>query len=152
MEATCTDTYLLTYLSSSLLVEHKAEHISFHCCLSAATLAAASQVFHPISLSSFSAILLQVSLGLPFFLFPSGVHCKAILLLSFLSLRKMCPIYFHLFSFIVSSTDLMFAFSLSSLLVIFIGQNIFIIRFRHLFWNVSHFCMSLFVILQHSDP
>ena len=132
-------------------MEHKAEHILFHCCLSAATLAAASQVFHPISLSSFSAILLQVSLGLPFFLFPSGVYCKASLLLSFLSLRKMCPIYFHLFSFIVFSTDLMFAFSLSSLLVIFIGQNILIIRFRHLFWNVSHFCMSFFVILQHSD-
>ena len=145
-------TYLLTYLSSSFLVEHKAENISFHFCLSVAALVTASQVFHPISFRSFSAILLQVSLGLPFFPFPSGIQCKAILLLSFLSLHKMCPIYLHLISFIVSSIDLLFVFFLSSLLLIFIGQKIFIICLRHLFWNVSHFCMSFFVILQHSDP
>ena len=127
------------------------EHISLHFCLSAAALASTSQVFRHISFSSLSAILLQVYLGLPFFLFPSGIYCKAILLLSFLSPRSMCPIYLHLFSFMLSSIDLTYVFFLSSLLFIFIGQKIFIICLRHLFWNVSHFCMSFFVILQHSD-
>ena len=112
---------------------HKAEHISFHCCRSEATLAAISQLLHPMPYRSFSTILLHVSFHLPLFLFPSGAHCSATLLLSSVFLLRIWPIYFQRLLLTVSSIDVMLAFSLNPLLLNFVGQKTFIIHRMHLF-------------------
>ena len=142
----------LPYLSSSLLVEHKARHRSLHRGLSMTTSSAALQLCHPISSLSFSAVLLQVSFGRPRFRLPSGVHVIAILVSSSLPFLNTCPIYRHLLILILSSIVCVFVLSLSCWLLILFGQYIRSILLRHLFWNASHILMSPIVILQHSDP
>ena len=53
--------------------------MSFHLFLSIAILAASVHVLNPISHLSLSTVFLQVSLGRPLFLFPSGAHISAVL-------------------------------------------------------------------------
>ena len=93
--------------------------------LSLAASSAALQLGHPISFLSFSAVLLQVFLGLPLFRLPSGVQVRA---------------------------TWVWVLSLRTWLLILSGQNTRNILLRHLFWNASHFFMSATVIFQHSDP
>jgi hypothetical protein len=142
----------LTYLSSSPLVEHKARHRSLHFGRSRAASSASLQVDIPISDLSLSVVLLQVSFGLPCFLFLSGAHVSAIFVLLLLSFLRMCPIYRHLLVFNSSSIVLDFVHSLRFSLVMLFGQNIRRILLRYLLWNDSHFLMSYFVALQHSEP
>ena len=63
-----------------------------HPCLSWAILVKESQE-HCNSFISISTVLLQVSLGLPLFLFPNGVQCSAVLTIESGFLRSTCPIH-----------------------------------------------------------
>ena len=47
----------------------------------------------PFSFISLSTVLLQVSLGRPLFLWPSGVHRRAILVKAVVCWRSTCPIH-----------------------------------------------------------
>ena len=90
----------------------------FQCVLSFAAFSAVIQSFHPSFILSCSAILLHVSLGLPLFLFPSGAQVSTVLILSYFYLLRICPMYFHLISLILSSILLISVFLCSSLLLI----------------------------------
>ena len=111
-----------TYLSSSFLVEHKGRHRLLHFGLSIAIFSAAHQSLHPISFLSHSTVLLHVSLGLPLLLFPSDVQVRAVLMLSFLSLLRIWPIYFHLLILNSSSSLVVPVTFCSSLLLMVFGQ------------------------------
>ena len=84
----------------------------------------------PIFTLSLSIDLLQVSLGLPPFLLPSGVQLRATLTLELASLLKMWPSHLHRLS--VTSWDIWVVPVLEyrSLLDILLGQNTPKILFR----------------------
>ena len=101
---------------------------------------------------SFSTVLLHVVLGLPLFLFPSGVQCKAVLVIDWGSLLRTCPIHFHRrLVMMVPMSSCLHLFSRSSL-EIFWGQNMRRILRRHVVWKDRSLLRSASVILQHSDP
>ena len=79
---------------------HKASTKTLHPLLSAAALSIDPQV-QPCSFISFSTVRLQVSLGLPGTLFPSGVQRKAILVRDEGSLRSTCQRHVHLLILII---------------------------------------------------
>ena len=89
------------HLSSSLLKKHKARQRLLHLGLSLAASSAALQLSHPISFLSFSAVLLQVSLGLPLFCLPSGVQVRATFCSSSFPFLRTCLMYCHLLSFML---------------------------------------------------
>ena len=75
---------------------HKASTECLQFSLLAAAALASSHVRHPALFLSLLTVLRQVVLGLPLFLFPSGVHDRAMLVWLFLFCRRTCPIIFHL--------------------------------------------------------
>ena len=80
-----------TYLSSSHPVAHKADTRPLHWFLSAAIFSTSFQVV-PIFFRSPSIVLLQVSLALPRFLFPSaGVHLSAVFVMDWFPFLKTWP-------------------------------------------------------------
>ena len=139
-------------LSSHLVEEHKARHRSLHLFLSMAASSAPLQLGHPISFLSFSAVLLQVSLGLPLFRLPSGVRMRARFWSFSFPFLSTCQLYRHLLIFMLSSIVWVWIISISVWLLILFGQGTSNILLRHLFWNASHFFMSATVIFQHLDP
>ena len=142
-----------SHLSSSLLEEHKSSHKSLHLGLPLAASSAALQLGHPISLLSFSAVLLQVSLGLPPFRLPSDVQVRATFWFSLFPFLSTCRMYrYFLIYNMLSSIVWVWVLSLRIWLLISFSQNTRNILLRHLFWNASHFFMSATVIFQHSDP
>ena len=85
--------YLSIYLVLFVLqVAHKASTRARQRCQSAETRSRRPHV-QPFSFISLSTVLLQVSLGRPLFLWPSGVHCRAILVKAVVCWRSMCPIH-----------------------------------------------------------
>ena len=111
--------------------------MSFHLFLSMATLAASAHVLNPISHLSLSTVLLQVSLGRPLFLFPSGAHVSAVLGNESGFILNTCPIHLHLRVFICVLILSDPVLSLTSSFVTFIGQWIFRIFCKHLCWKLS---------------
>lgn len=107
---------------------------------------------YPLSFNSFSIVRLHVVLGLPLFLFPTGVHLRATLVMSSDGLRRTWPSHLLLFCISKVSMSLVLVISCKSLLEILLGQNIFIIFLRHVLWKLESLLMSLSVILQHSEP
>lgn len=109
------------------------------------------QVFFHFIISA-STVLRHVFLGLPLFLFPSGVQCRATLVMESWSFLMTWPIHFHLrLNSMVVMPSMLHCFNRSSL-DIFLGQNIPRIYLRFLVWKVDSFVRSISVILQHSDP
>ena len=133
-----------------LLVEHKAVHSFLQFFLSLNLHCTSCQLDHPISCLSLYTVLHQVSFGLPFFLF--STEAQVIAAFVFSSLLNMCPIYNNLLFFTFSSILSSFVLSMSSLLEILLGQYIFKILLRHLFWNVLHILRSPLFVFQHFVP
>ena len=81
--------YLVLFV---LQVAHKASTRARQRCRSAET---RSRLPHaqPFSFISLSTVLLQASLGRPLFLWPSGVHRRAILVKAVVCWRSTCPIH-----------------------------------------------------------
>ena len=65
------------YLSSSCHVAHKASTLDLHDALSTAASRTSPHVLHPALLLSTSTVRLQVVLGLPRLLLPTGAHVRA---------------------------------------------------------------------------
>ena len=81
--------YLVLFV---LQVAHKASTRAHQRCRSAETRSRRPHV-QPFSFISLSTVLLQVSLGRPLFLWPSGVHRRAILVKTVVCWRSTCPIH-----------------------------------------------------------
>ena len=81
--------YLVLFV---LQVAHKASTRARQRCRSAETRSRRPHV-QPFSFISLSTVLLQVSLGRPLFLWPSGVHRRAILVKAVVCWRSTCPIH-----------------------------------------------------------
>ena len=81
--------YLVLFV---LQVAHKASTRARQRCRSAETCSRRPHV-QPFSFISLSTVLLQVSLGRPLFLWPSGVHHRAILVKAVVCWRSTCPIH-----------------------------------------------------------
>ena len=114
---------------------------------------ASLQPFHPnLVFISLSTVLLELSIGLPFFLLPSGFQVNATLTWLLGSLLSMCPIYLQRLSRIVSLTGLVLVRRYSSSFEIFIGHLIFMIFFKHTRWNPSSLRSSVPVTLHSSAP
>ena len=143
-------TYLLTYCLSRL-VACRAATKDLHCCLSLASLSRVAQEWLR-SFDSPSTVRLQVCLGLPRFLFPSGVHRSATFGMESFSIRSTWPIHLHLLCVMSVSMSSMLHRWRRSLLEIFLGQNILKIFLRQVVWNDDSFAASDFVMRQHSDP
>ena len=120
--------------------------------LSLASDVAASHDEKPSLWRSFRTVLRHVSLGLPRFLLPSGVHLKATPSLQFVPLRRMWPRYFHRRNQISVLIFSIPASSLTSSLLITIGQYILRILLRHLCTKESSFRSSSSIIFQVSQP
>ena len=130
---------------------HKAFTVSFQrerCC---ATFRISLQV-RCMNLSSSSADLLQVILGLPRCLFPSGVQNKLSLATSPESFLNTCPIHVHFLrvrSTMMSSCLQMFR---TSRLDIFCGHLMHGIMRRHLWIKTLSFLTISWVVFQLSEP
>ena len=81
--------YLVPFV---LQVAHKASTRARQRCRSAETRSRQPHV-QPFSFISLSTVLLQVSLGRPLFLWPSGIHRRAILVKAVVCWRSTCPIH-----------------------------------------------------------
>ena len=81
--------YLVLFV---LQVAHKASTRARQQCRSAETRSRRPHV-QPFSFISLSTVLLQVSLGRPLFLWPSGVHRRAILVKAVVCWQSTCPIH-----------------------------------------------------------
>ena len=95
--------------------------------LSCATALATSQPFHPTLFYSFSTVLLQVVLGLPLPLRPSGVHHYAVFRAVINTLSKYVtwpvpPSLLHLTALLVITFLIRMTFSLVYILILF-GEN-----------------------------
>ena len=128
------DVYLLPtcYLASLCLVAHKASTKCLQFSLLAAAALGSSHVRHPALFLSLSTVLRQVVLGFPLFLFPSGVHDRAMLVWLFLFCCRTCPIIFHLLLLTSSLRNFISAFSRSSLVVTWPCHFILRILLRHI--------------------
>jgi len=142
---------LLTFLSSSSLVGHKASTFCLYYTLSLAILCASPHDI-PISFSSLVMVRLQVFLGRPCFLLPSGVHLRAIFGVLFTFILRVCPSHLSLLCFISSTMSWDFDLLNSSVFETFIGQKMRQILQKHPLWNTLICFMSFCVVLQHSDP
>ncbi len=112
-------TYLLVIAAPKA---QRAATKSFHFCRSQARVPIVPQVWWWL-FSSCSPVRRQVIFGRPLFLFPSGVQCRAVLMLEPSSLRSTCPIHRQqLFIIIVAMSCLQR--DSRSLLEILFGQNI----------------------------
>ena len=89
---TCSRLVLLLLVLFVLQVAHKASTRARQRCRSAETRSRRPYV-QPFSFISLSTVLLQVSLGRPLFLWPSGVHRRAILVKAEVCWRSTCPIH-----------------------------------------------------------
>ena len=89
---TLTYTHTIYLVLFVLQVAHKASTRACQWCRSAETRSRRPHV-QPFSFISLSTVLLQVSLGRPLFLWPSGVHRRAILVKAIVCWRSTCPIH-----------------------------------------------------------
>ena len=142
---------VITYLSSSSPMGHKASTICRHLPLFFVKYWV-GPIEQPISSSSDVIVLLHVVLGLPLFLLPGGVQCRATLGILLGAILIACPSHLVRLCFISPPMFLHFLFLSRSLLLILLSQNIPLILHKQLLWKTSTFFTSLSIISQHSDP
>ena len=119
--------YLVLFV---LQVAHKASTRACQRCRSAETRSRRPHV-QPFSFISLSTVLLQVSLGRPLFLWPSGVHRRAILVKAVVCWRSTCPIHRQRLRLTWVEMGSISALRCSSSLVMVFSQYICRIRLRH---------------------
>ncbi len=142
---------LITKSTDLLAIAPKAQRAateSFLFCRSQARVPIVPQVWWWL-FSSCSPVRRQVIFGRPLFLFPSGVQCRAVLMLEPSSLRSTCPIHRQQLFIIIMAMSCLQRDS-RSLLEILFGQNILSILLRFLVWNVDSLVRSCRIIRQHS--
>ena len=128
---------------------HKASTICRHLPLSFVTY---SLVHRKTHFSSSDVIVLHVVLGLPLFLLPDGVQCRATLGILLGAILITCPSHLIRLCFISPTMYLHLLFSSRSLLLILLGQKIILILRKQLLWKTSNFFVSFLIIRQHTDP
>ena len=101
---------------------------------------------------SFSTDRLQVSLGLPLFLLPAGVHSKATLGIAVSSILLTYAIQHHLLRLISVDSGVDPVIRWSSVLEMMFVQKILRIRRRHLHWKTSNLLLMGCVTYQDSEP
>ena len=131
------------HLSSSGPVAHKAKVHLLQLALSAATRLASFQLFHPSMRLSFSIVDHHVVFGQPTFLLPSGVQVNAVSHLLFLSIRRICPIHFHLLNLTSVLIVFNFVFARISRFDTTYGHRICRIHFKDLKKMYLSFCCLL---------
>lgn len=94
------------------------------------------------SFISFSTVFLEVFLGRPGFLIPSGVHRSAILVMLSVGFLSTCPIHCHLRLINIDLMSSLFAFKWSSTFDILLGKKINLIFVRHPLWKLESLSMS----------
>ena len=104
-----------------LQVAHKESTRARQRCRSAETRSRRPHV-QPFSFISLSTVLLQVSLGRPLFLWPSGVHRRAILVKAVVCWRSTCPIHHQRLRLTWVEMGSISALRCSSSLVMVLGQ------------------------------
>ena len=110
--------YLVLFV---LQVAHKASTRARQQCRSAETRSRRPHV-QPFSFISLSTVLLQVSLGRLLFLWPSGVHRRAILVKAVVCWRSTCPIHHQ-----------RLRFTFSSLLIL--AETLWDLRWKGTYWG-----------------
>lgn len=123
------------------IMGHKASTTCLHLDLSCAACCASPQVRF-ISFSSAVTVRRQVFLGRPCFLFPGGVHRRAILGMRSWSILRTCLSHLNRRRLISSTTLLHLVFLYKCALDIFSGQKIRQSFLRHPLWKASTFFMS----------
>lgn len=113
---------------------HKASTCAFHRFLSCAAVRTSLQDCHPALDLSFSTVRRQVTFGRPLFLFPSGVHVRAVTQSLSGCFLRMCPMKRHLLLLTSSNNLSTLALFSSSLSLILSCHLTFIILLRHRFW------------------
>ena len=116
-----------------------------HSCLFWASLVTVPQVWFRV-LSSLSTVRRQVFFGLPRFLFPSGVQCRAVRVMLSKSLRRTCPIHLHRRRMMMVSMHSCWHWASSCRLEMVSGHDIRKILRRFLVWKVDSLVISLLVI------
>ncbi len=111
-----------------------------------------ASIARPRSNKFFCTLLLQVSLGLPLLRFPWGVHLNATLGTESTLIRRTCPSHLHLLFCTTIETGSRLHDDNRSLLLILFGQNMCLMRRRHLVWKTSSFLEISLVTFQHSLP
>jgi hypothetical protein len=104
------------------------------------------------SFISFSTERLQVSLGLPHFLVPVGVHLNATLGMEVGCIRHTWPIHVHLRLFISWDSVVVLVLLYSSSFEMVFGQKMRSILRRHRVWKASSLVVMAFVTFQDSAP
>ena len=110
---------------------HRASTCALQRFLSCALARTSPQDFHPALDLSFSTVRRQVVFGRPIFLFPSGVHVRAVTQSLSGCCLRICPMNRHLLLLTSSLNFTTLALSSSSLLVTLSCHLIFIILLRH---------------------
>lgn len=105
-----------------------------HHCLSWTSFVIDPQVCS-MALRLLSTVLLHNFLGLPLFLLPSGVQCRAVLVSDWGSFRGTCPIHLHQRFLMMVPMFSWLHLLCSSSFVIFSGQNILGTLRKHGVWN-----------------
>jgi len=145
----CLTTYKYHHQILSLLVKHRASMKSFQTLRSPAIPLTS---FHDllVLLISSSIVLPHVLFGLPLLLYSWGFQSKAVLSITPVSLRNVCPIQFHILLFIWLSIDFWWMKLHSSSFVILSVHFILIIRLKHLFTNIYSLFVTWLVVFQVS--
>ena len=125
----------LTYLSPLCQLARRAATKFLHLHLSLAIFSMVPQLWC-CRWSSFSIVLRHVILGLPFFLFPSGVQCNATLGIAFVSILSTWPIQVHLRLSIILCILSCWVMLRRLLFEMVFGQNKPRILHRHDVWKV----------------
>ena len=106
----------------------------------------------PMAVASASTVRLQVILGRPRFLCPTGFHSTATFGMEPWSLRNIWPIDLQILRAIVVLILPCWHSPRRSWFEIICGQKILIIFRRFLMWKDDNFDRHFSVMLQHSDP
>ena len=125
--------HLHLHLSPGAKMARRASTCAIHRFLSCAAVRTSLQNCHPALDLSFSTVRRQVVFGRPLFLFPSGVHVRAVTQSLSGCCLRMCPMNRHLLLLTSSLNLSTLALSNSSLLLNLPCHLILIILLRHRF-------------------
>ena len=132
-------------------MEHRASTEHRHLVRFFASFFSSPQFRQHLSMSLFID-LLQVSFGLPLFLFPVGFQSRDCLVISLSGFRRVWPIHLQVFLLIVFPISSWPVRCHNSVFSILVGQKILRILRRHLFIKVCSILVVVLFIFQVSQP